>query len=145
MLMVLHIHCDGMFVFVSWRTSLGPWKDFCYRMLHRSRSPHTRKQSLQVILINWRHARGLFILGDPAAVSRIGKNGGKNRRAGLFLKTLATVFPTQLTALVSPREGLIHWALGSAELTQKRSIISTIFPARHLQGVKWKVFQFAVC
>ena len=63
--------------------------------------------------------RGLFILGDPGAVSLIGKNGGKNRRESLFLKTLAIVSPTQLTALVSSREGLIHWALGSAELTQK--------------------------
>ena len=63
--------------------------------------------------------RGLFILGDPGAVSLIGKNGGKNRRESLFLKTLAIVFSTQLTALVSSMERLIHWALGSAELTKK--------------------------
>ena len=55
---------------------------------------------------------GLFILGDPGAVCLIVKNGGKKRRESLFLKTLATVFPTQLTALGSLRVGL-PYSLGT--------------------------------
>ena len=77
--------------------------------------------------------RGLFILGGPRAVCRIVKNGGKKRRENLFLKTLATVFPTQLTALGSRGWGfLIHWALGSAELTQKHDIMQLL--SSNLQG-----------
>ena len=56
--------------------------------------------------------RGLFILGDPGAVCLIVKNGSKKRRESLFLKTLATVLPTQLTALGSLRVGL-PYSLGT--------------------------------